>query len=127
MLLLGILLLPGLVGLIVDPSNGRAVGRSAILCGLAASVRPVLGLWRSGPTVAAGLAAAGDFSTVGWAWLAGGLGWLLAELAPFIVRMALDAKDAQQTAKLRKARELLEAEWGLPPLEAGDDRGPAPR
>lgn len=40
-----VLQLPGLVALMLDPSPGRAVGKTMLLCQSAASIHPITALW----------------------------------------------------------------------------------
>jgi hypothetical protein len=114
-LLGGVLLAPGLVGLATERTPGRPVARGMLLGGLAASVAPIRALWDDGHTIAGSLALALDPSTVGLAWSAAGAGWVLAHLAPVVIRVALDAGSLSRAARLRAARARLEEEWGFGP------------
>ncbi|HUB14284.1 MAG TPA: hypothetical protein VMB34_20195 [Acetobacteraceae bacterium] len=112
-LLLGVLLLPGGLALLYDRQPGRPVARTVLLCGTAAVVAPVLGLWNAGNTVDACLGLLGDLRVVGTAWSAAALGWILAELAPVVALVVLEATTQARAAGLRSEREKLKAEWGF--------------
>jgi hypothetical protein len=112
-LLLGVLLAPALFGLYLDRQPGKPIARSLLLCGLAASVKPVRTLWAAGHSMAASAALATDADVVGTAWAAAAAGWLLAELAPVAVRIVLEALSRTRAAQLRAARAVLAEEWGL--------------
>lgn len=112
-LLLGVLLGPAFVALALDHQPGKPIARSAGLCALAASVTPVRTLWVAGHGMAASLTLATDINVIGTAWSAAAAGWLLAELAPFAVRAALEALSLARAARLRAARASLLEAWGL--------------
>ena len=103
-LLAVVLLAPGLAGLAAERTQGRPVGRGMLLCGLAASVTPIRALWEDGHTLSGSLVLALDPPTVGLAWAAAGAGWLLSQLAPVVIRIALDAGSLSRAARLRAAR-----------------------
>lgn len=112
-LLLGVLLLPGVLAVLYDRQGGRPVARTVLLCGAAASVAPMLALWGAGNTMDAGLVLLGDLGVVGTAWSAAAAGWILAELAPVLALVVLEAITQTRRARLRAEREKLVAEWGF--------------
>ena len=114
-LLMVVLLAPTLVALAIEPVPGRPFARAMLLCGLAASVFPVRTLWDQGHSLQASLALAADPSTLGVAWSAAGVGWLLCEFAPVLVRVVLESASLSRAARLRAARARLEEEWGFDP------------
>jgi hypothetical protein len=116
-LLLGVLLGPALVALFLDRQPGKPVARSVLLCSLAASVAPVRMLWAAGHGMAASVVLATDPDILGTAWAAAAAGWLLAELAPLGVRVALEAVSLSQAARLRAVRAALAEEWGFGPTD----------
>lgn len=116
-LMVGVLLGPGLVALALDSEPGKPVARAVLLCGLAACVDPVRALWSSGHGLTASVALAGDLRVVGSAWSAAAAGWLLAEIAPIVVRAMLEAGTLARATQLRAARARIAEEWGLPPPE----------
>ena len=114
-LLLGVLLGPALVALYLDRQTGKPIARSVLLCTLAASVKPVRTLWAAGHGAAASIALATDADVVGTAWAAAAAGWLLAELAPVVVRVVLEMLSRSHAARVRAVRAALAEEWGLDP------------
>lgn len=111
----GVLLAPGFLGLAVDQQDGRPVARAMLLFGAAWCCLPLWHLWVSGHTLADALHLLADPSTLAGAWLAGGCGWLLAELVPLFLRVAFDLHARSRAATLRAERAGLESEWGIPP------------
>lgn len=118
--LLALLLLPGLVALLLDRLAGKPVARAMLLCGAAASVVPARQLWDRGLTMENSFDLSSNTLIIGGAWTAAAAGWLLAELAPLLVRLFLEAKTRRRLAELRGARARLAADWGLPEEESGD-------
>ena len=112
-LLLGVLLLPGVLAVLYDREAGRPVARTVLLCGTAAAIAPVLALWGAGDTVDACLGLLSDLRVVGSAWSAAAVGWIVAELAPVVALVALEAMTATRAASLRAERARLLAEWGF--------------
>ena len=55
------------------------------------------------------------------AWSAQGAGWLLTQLIPLLVRLALEAQSKLEVAGLRSQRDRLATEWGLPAAGAATD------
>jgi hypothetical protein len=110
-LLLAVLLAPGLAALLLDRQPGRAVARSVLLFGAAACVGPVGQLWGNGQTVETSVMMLGDLGNIGTAWSAAAGGWLLAELLPVIVRVALEAASLARATRLRAARARLAEDW----------------
>ena len=116
-LLFGGLLAPGLVTVAIDHIQGKPVARAVLMSGLAASVAPARELWLAGLSLDAAFAQLSDPLVLGTAWAAGAAGWLLAEVAPIVVRLVLDMRSTARIAELRARRARYEEEWGLPPIE----------
>lgn len=112
-LLLGVLLAPALLAIFLDHEPGRARARSIALCSTAASVEPLRTLWTAGHSMAAATALLGNVQVVGTAWSAAAAGWLLAEVAPIVVRAILEALSLARGARLRAERAKLVESWGL--------------
>jgi hypothetical protein len=106
-----VLLAPGLAMLMAERTPGRPMSRTMLLFGAAASVGPVQSLWSGGHTVALALSEVSDIAGVGLAWAAAAVGWLLIELAPVVVRLALEASARAETKRLQAELATLEAEW----------------
>ncbi len=112
-LLLGVLLGPGLLAIVFDHEPGRPRARSIILCSMATAVEPMRTLWTTGHSMATATALLGDLQVVGTAWAAAAAGWLLAEIAPMAVRVALEALSLARVTRLRGERARLVQAWGL--------------
>jgi hypothetical protein len=125
LVLAGVLLAPGLFAFAADPLPGRPAARPVLLLGLAMAIRPALALWTAGTQVGTALAIAAEPRTLALAWSAQGAAWLLAEAAPALVGLLLEASARARIAVLRRARAGLEEEWGIPPLgdAAWEDAG----
>jgi hypothetical protein len=91
--------------------------RAVLLFGLAASLRPLLALWTGGHSMEVSLSLLSDVATPVIAWSAQGGAWLLAQLTPLLVRLALEARSRVEVARLRAERARLAEDWGLPPAE----------
>lgn len=115
--LAGLLLAPGIGILLLEHERGRPTARVALLCGAAAAVAPLVALWQAGVGVSGALTAASDMGVLTGCWAAQGAGWLMAQLAPVLVRLVLDAHARTNMALLRAERARHEAEWDIPPAE----------
>ncbi len=73
----------------------------------------MLALWTAGNNMDACLALLSDLRVMGTAWSAAAVGWILAELAPVVALVVLEAITQARAAKLRAEREKLMAEWGF--------------
>jgi hypothetical protein len=118
-LLLGVLLGPAVLALVFDRQPGRPRARSIALFGMAASVDPLRTLWVSGHSMPAAAALLGDLHVVGTAWAAAAAGWLLAEMAPVVVRAMLEALSISRAVRLRAVRTRLAEEWRLASVDGG--------
>jgi hypothetical protein len=108
---MALLLAPGIMALVFDRQPGRAIARTVLLCQLAACVEPVRQMWADG----AGSGFMPDPASLGTAWSAAAAGWLLTQLLPLGVNVALDAASLTRSARLQAARGRLVEEWGLEP------------
>jgi hypothetical protein len=116
-LLIGLLLAPGLMCLLLDQAVGKPMARAVLLCGLAAAIPPLGALWHQGAGVGAAFALVGNPAILGAAWLAGASGWLLNELAPLLLRVAMETAATARVARLKAERTRCTDAWDLP---AGD-------
>jgi hypothetical protein len=114
------LLAPGLVALRLDPESARPVARTVLTCGLAGCVHPMITLWNTGQSLATAIAIVTDPTTVGIAWGAAAAGWLVTQIAPLAVRVALEAVALGRSTRLRAARSRIAEAWGLD--EASNDK-----
>ena len=113
-LLFGVLLAPGLVALALDQSPGRPIARAMLLFGLAATIAPLTFLWKSGHTLELATTQIADAQVVAAAWSAAAAGWLVAQLSPLAVRMALESAALARKRRLTTARNRCAADWGFP-------------
>jgi hypothetical protein len=115
-----------LVGFVIDRAPGKPTARAMLLCGAAAAVAPLTSLWRSGHTIDGALHLVSDLALVMTAWGAQAVGWLIGELAPILIRGALEAGVTAQTARLKLERARLQEAWSLgPTTEANVRAAPA--
>jgi hypothetical protein len=113
-LLLGGLLAPGLVTLLLDRAPGRPASRAILLFGTAGSLPALRQFWFSAQDLDAALGLLGTPAVLASAWLAAACGWLVLEMAPLGVRLALEQRDRLRAEALRAERTALAEEWGLP-------------
>jgi hypothetical protein len=111
--LIALLLAPGIGAWLLEREPGRPAARVALLCGAAMAVSPLVALWESGAGVGGAVTAASDAAALAGCWAAQAAGWLMAQLAPVLVRVALDAHALANMARLRGERGRYEAEWGI--------------
>jgi hypothetical protein len=119
-LVAGGLLAPGVVALKLDQEPGRPVARTVLTCGLAGCVQPIITLWNTGQSFNAAMAIVTDPAAIGLAWSAAAAGWLLTQLAPLLVRAALEAGALARATRLRTMRGKIAEAWGLD--QASDER-----
>lgn len=111
--LLAFLLAPGIIASFLDRSPGRPVARAVLLFGAAASVAPAKQLWEGGMSMPACIQIMTDPIVFGTAWAAAAAGWMVAEVAPIIVEIALTSARKLRAAKLEETRVKFSEEWGL--------------
>ena len=107
------LLAPGVVALRLDREPGRPVARTVLTCGLAGCVHPVITLWNTGQSFATAIAIVTDPTTIGIAWGAAAAGWLVTQIAPLAVRVALEVVALGRSTRLRAVRSRIAETWGL--------------
>jgi hypothetical protein len=107
------LLAPGVVALRLDREPGRPVARTVLTCGLAGCVHPVITLWNTGQSFETAITIVTEPTTIGIAWSAAGAGWLLTQIVPLVVRVALEAVALGRSTRLRAARSRIGEAWGL--------------
>lgn len=114
-LLAAVLGLPALLAWLCDRGSGRPTARNLGLAAAAISIPALAAFWHAGHDWAACLDLLSDPSRLALAWAVQAGFWLVGELAPLAIRLALDAGAAAQAARLRARRAEYEREWGLPP------------
>jgi hypothetical protein len=115
--MLAVLLAPAGFAAMFDHHQGRPTVRAVLLCGISGCMDPLHRLWAGEHTIAASLAILGQPRVIALAWAAAAIGWVLAELAPLGLSLALEAANRTRAARLRTRRERLLDEW--PGLKVG--------
>ncbi|MCW3473940.1 hypothetical protein [Limobrevibacterium gyesilva] len=116
--LAGLLLGPGLLALALDQTPGRPTARPILLLGLATTLQPVAELWQAGHRIGSALDLIADPRVLATAWLAQVGGWVLVELGPLLLALALEAGAQARMVRLRAIRARYEALWDIPPVDA---------
>jgi hypothetical protein len=111
----GAFLAPGLLLIFLDTGSGRPVAGPVLMIGAATLVRPGMALWAAGHQMGSALSLVGDPRALAISWALQGLGWLVIELGPSLIRLVFDASAQTRALRLRHARAQIEAEWGIPP------------
>ncbi|MDQ2803890.1 MAG: hypothetical protein M3Y41_14900 [Pseudomonadota bacterium] len=119
---LAVLLWPVAAAAAADRAPGRPIVRSVGLCSAAACVAPARALLLTGHGWSESLALVSDLRVISLAWGAAAAGWLLTEVSPLAVRLALDGLNATRAARLRAERAKLAEQWAF-----ADAAGDAPR
>ncbi|HYZ23498.1 MAG TPA: hypothetical protein VE690_15220 [Rhodopila sp.] len=110
---LAVLLLPGLIYLMVDHSEGWGVARAVLLFQAAACVRPISDAWYQCSGVDGCMSMLAAPATILWVWLVGGAAWLLTQVLPIGLKLLNDMRLRHYRSALQARREALNAEWGL--------------
>lgn len=119
--LAGAVLVPGLLVMLLDTGPERSMATPVLTIGVATLVQPALSLWAAGHQMSAAVAIATDPRSIAACWAWQGLGWLVMELGPPLIRITLDGTAKARTLHLRHQRAQLEAEWGIPPWPEGSE------
>ena len=105
------LLMPALLSFVADREPGRPVTRAVLLFGSAGSCAPFVALWRTSHGMADMWLLVGDIRTLAIAWSAQALGWLIAEILPFLMGLIGEAQTRIEINRMQKRREALMQEW----------------
>lgn len=108
-----ILLLPGLLGLILDRTPGCATARAIVLFQGAACVHPVVDAWYRCAGIDGCMSYLAEWQTVLWVWLAAVAAWVIIQVLPLGLKLFEDHRLRYRRATLAERREALAAEWGL--------------
>jgi hypothetical protein len=108
-----VLLIPGALALILDPSPGRAIGKTMLLCQSAASVHPIVSIWSQCDGLRECVALVTDRRTVLIIVLAAAGGFVLAQALPMVLKVLDDARIKVRCEHLTMERQKLLAEWEL--------------
>jgi hypothetical protein len=108
-----VLQLPGILALLLDPSPGRAIGKTMLLCQTAASIRPIVSIWFQCDGLRACVGLATDTRTMLTVLLAAAGGFVLAQALPLVLKLLDDARIKVRRAHLIAERQKLVEEWEL--------------
>jgi hypothetical protein len=105
---------PALLVMIADITPKRVLTRTVILFSLAGAIEPVRAFLMSGHDIAAALDILMRPTTVLFAWLCAGCGWLLNELSCLIAAFTMNLRLAARKAALEAMLLQVRTEWELP-------------
>ena len=108
-----VLLIPGLIAVMIDPTPGRAVGRAILLFQGAASVRPMTSIWFHCDGINACVGMVTDRQTVLTVLLAAGFGLVLTLVLPIVLKVLDDRRTELRRNQLMGQRQALIEEWEL--------------
>ncbi len=108
-------LAPAIILLAIDSAPGKPVGWPIATIGAATLVKPLSALWMGGHGMAQAMEIVGDARGLALAWGLQGIGWLVIELAPTVIRVGLEGAAQAKAARLRHMRRRIEEEWGVAP------------
>lgn len=116
-LLLAVLLAPAIVTGLLESQPGRPVARALLLFGLSASVDPAHRLLAAGDLMSVSVGLVSEPRVLGMAWGTAAGTWVLLELIPVLLGLALEAHSQRIAARLQVQRERLMENW--PELGSG--------
>jgi len=108
-----VLQLPGVLAWLVDPTPGRAVGRTMLLFQGAASIRPILSIWFACDGLNACVKMALDPSTYLVVLLATIFGFGLTQILPIVLKLFDEDRVRKRRANLQAERAKIAEEWDL--------------
>ena len=115
LLFLAVLLAPSMLMRISDDRPERAGARAVLLCNVAAVIGPFCRLWQEfPPSLGRALDQLSNVSTVAWAWLAAGSGWLVSEALIFAADRYLLLRGERSRDRIDMEIARLVEEWGAP-------------
>jgi hypothetical protein len=114
-MLAAVLGLPALLAWLLGGAQSRPLARTLGLAATAATLPALAALWRAGIGWSACLDLLAAPRRLAFAWALQAGFWLIGELAPLAIRLALDAAAAREAARLSARRAAFEEDWGLPP------------
>lgn len=110
---LTVLLLPGLLVLVIDRSQGCGVARGILLFQGAACVHPVMDAWYRCAGVDGCMNYLTDSGTVMRVWLAAALAWAVGRILPLALKVLDDYRLRYRRTVLTSRRQAIAAEWGF--------------
>lgn len=112
--LLATFLGPAIAAAMFDRESGKPRARAAFLLSTSSCIGPVHTLWSGSGDLSAALSLALTPDMLIRTWIAAGTGWVLAELAPVMLRAVVTFTDRIRRGRLEALREKLKEEWGTP-------------
>jgi hypothetical protein len=109
----GLLLAPGLVAFMLDPTPGHALARAMLLFQAAAALRPLDEAWYRCEGLHACMDTLAQPRQVLMVWIMAALAWLLTQILPVGLKLLSDYRVRARRAMLEARRDKLIAEWGL--------------
>jgi hypothetical protein len=109
----GVLLAPGLVAFVFDPTPGRAVARAMLLFQAASSFRPLADAWDRCDGIGPCMDMLAGPRAVLVAWMMAALAWVLTQSLPIGLKLLSDYRVRARRAALEARRDKLVADWGL--------------
>jgi hypothetical protein len=109
----GVLLAPGLVAIMFDPTPGRAVARAMLLFQAAASVQPLFDAWSRCDGIEACMDTLVRPRAVLIVWLMAAVAWMLTQTLPIGLKLLSDYRVLARRAALEARRDRLVEDWGL--------------
>nr|WP_294526084.1 hypothetical protein [uncultured Rhodopila sp.] len=108
-----VLLAPGLVAFMFDPTPGRAVARAMLLFQAAASFQPLSDAWSRCEGMESCMDTVVRPRAVLTVWLMAALAWLLTQALPIGLKLLSDYRVRARRAALAARRDRLVKDWGL--------------
>jgi hypothetical protein len=109
----GVLLAPGLVAFVFDPTPGRAVARAMLLFQAASSVQPLSDAWSRCDGIESCMDTLVRPRAVLTVWLMAAVAWMLTQMLPIGLKILADHRVRARRAALEARRDRLVEDWGL--------------
>jgi hypothetical protein len=108
-----ILLAPGLVAVMFDPTPGRAVARAMLLFQAAAGFQPLSDAWSRCDGIEVCMDTLVRPRAVLTVWLMAAVAWMLTQALPIGLKLLSDYRVRARRAALQARRDRLIEDWGL--------------
>jgi hypothetical protein len=108
-----VLLAPGLVAFMFDPTPGRAVARAMLLFQAAASFQPLSDAWSRCDGVESCMDTVVNARAVLMVWSMAAVAWVLTQTLPLGLKLLSDYRVRARRAALEARRDRLVEDWGL--------------
>jgi len=108
-----VLLAPGLIAVMFDPSQGRSVARAMLLFQAAASFQPLSDAWSRCDGIESCMDTLVRPRAVLTVWLMAAVAWVLTQTLPLGLKLLADYQVRARRAALEVRRDRLVKDWGL--------------